>query len=90
MSKLAADDEACPHCGTTDGVQAKSAPSTVQAWTCAACGLGWATTVVNPALSIALSIVGLLPTPALRTAAFLAVLGTEVTLKHTTPTEPRR
>ncbi|MGH3800190.1 MAG: hypothetical protein ACRDTD_08690, partial [Pseudonocardiaceae bacterium] len=41
---------------------------------CAACGLHWATTMVNPALSIA----GLLPTPQLRTAAFLALLRTEV------------
>jgi hypothetical protein len=37
--------------------------------------LHWATTVINPALSI----VGLLPTPALRTAALLATLRTEVT-----------
>jgi hypothetical protein len=37
--------------------------------------LHWATTVVNPALSI----IGLLPTPQLRTAALLAVLRTEVT-----------
>ncbi|MGH3886225.1 MAG: hypothetical protein ACRDSZ_06595 [Pseudonocardiaceae bacterium] len=35
----------------------------------------WATTVVNPALSI----VGLLRTPQLRTAALLAILRTEVT-----------
>jgi hypothetical protein len=34
----------------------------------------WATTVINPALSI----VGLLPTPQLRTAAFLALLRQEV------------
>jgi ribosomal protein L37AE/L43A len=47
---------------------------TVDAWMCAACGRHWATTVVNPALSL----VGLLPTPQLRTAAFLAVLRTEV------------
>ena len=43
---------------------------------CAACGMHWAVTaVVNPALSI----VGLLPTPALSTAALLAVLRTEIT-----------
>jgi len=39
-----------------------------------ACGLDRATTVVNTALSI----VGLLPTPQLRAAAFLALLHTEV------------
>jgi hypothetical protein len=39
-----------------------------------ACGLHWATTVVHPALSI----IGLLPTPQLRTTAFLALLRTEV------------
>jgi hypothetical protein len=42
---------------------------------CASGGMHWATTTVN----LALSIVGLLPTPQLRTAAFLAVLHTEVT-----------
>jgi hypothetical protein len=41
----------------------------------AACGLEGAPTVVNPALSI----IGLLPTPQQRTAAFLAVLRAEVT-----------
>jgi len=40
----------------------------------AACGMHWACTVANPALSI----ISLLPTPQLRTAAFLAVLHTEV------------
>ena len=45
------------------------------AGTCTVCGLHWATTVINPALSI----VGLLSTPRLRTAALLAVLRTEVT-----------
>ncbi|MGH4001131.1 MAG: hypothetical protein ACRDTJ_27145, partial [Pseudonocardiaceae bacterium] len=47
----------------------------VQAWMCAACGLHWATTVVNPARSI----VGLIPTPQLRAAALRAILRTEVT-----------
>ncbi len=61
------------------GVQPQPAPPTVQAWTCTACGLHWATTVVNPTLRAALSVVGLLPTPQLRTAALLAVLRTEVT-----------
>lgn len=56
-------DGECPGCGTT-----------VQAWTCAACGLDWACTAVHPALSI----VSLLPTHELRTAAFLASLRTEV------------
>ena len=40
----------------------------------APCGLHWACTVVHPALSI----IVLLPTPQLCTAAFLAVLCTEV------------
>ncbi|MGH3799606.1 MAG: hypothetical protein ACRDTD_05620, partial [Pseudonocardiaceae bacterium] len=58
--------ESCPGCGATQGVQriASTTSPKVQAWTCAGCGLHWATTVVNPALSI----VGLLPTPQLRTA----------------------
>ncbi len=65
----------CPGCGATHGVQPKAAPPKVDAWTCTACGMNWAVTVVNPALSI----VGLLPTAQLRTAALLAVLRTEVT-----------
>ena len=39
--------------------------ATVQTWTCAVCGLDFACTTVH----LALSIVGLLPTPALRSAA---------------------
>ena len=71
-------DDTCPGCGTRHGVQPQPAPPTVQAWTCTACGLHWATTVVNPTLRVALSIVGLLPTPQ-RTAALLDVLHAEVT-----------
>jgi len=56
-------DDECPGC-----------EATVQAWTCAACGLDWACAAVHPALSI----IGLLPTPQQRTAAFLATLRTEV------------
>jgi ribosomal protein L37AE/L43A len=41
-----------------------AAEPTVQAWTCAACDLDWAGTAVHSALSI----IGLLPTPELRTA----------------------
>jgi hypothetical protein len=69
--------ESCPGCGTTHGMQriTGTAP-TVDAAMCTACGLHWACTVANPALSI----VSLLPTPALRTAALLAVLRTEVSL----------
>jgi hypothetical protein len=48
--------------------------ATVQAWTSAARGLDFACTAVHPALSI----IGLLSTPELRTAAFLAILRTEV------------
>ncbi len=70
------DDDACPGCGAAHGVQriAGTSPK-VDAWICVACGMHWATTVVNPALSI----VGVLPTPQLRTAALLAVLRAEVT-----------
>ncbi len=67
--------DTCPGCGATHGVQPTPAPPTVAAWTCTACGLDCAVTVVNPALSL----VGVLPTPALRTAALLAILRTEVT-----------
>jgi len=68
--------DTCPGCGATHSVQRiTGTPPTVDAAMCTACGLHWATTVVNPALSI----VGLLPTPQLRTAAFLALLRTEVT-----------
>ncbi|MGH3754655.1 MAG: hypothetical protein ACRDRP_18550 [Pseudonocardiaceae bacterium] len=77
-------DQTCPHCGTTHGVQPIPAPLTVQAWACTACGLDWAITVVNPGLSI----VGLLPTPQLRTAALLAVLRTEVTRRSGKGTAP--
>jgi hypothetical protein len=65
-------DEACPHCGATHGVQPEPAPPTVQAWTCAACGLDFAITTV------ALSIVSVLPAPELRTGAFLNLLREEV------------
>ncbi|MGH3896918.1 MAG: hypothetical protein ACRDTA_01440 [Pseudonocardiaceae bacterium] len=51
-----------------------SRQATVQTWTCAVCGLDFAGTTVHPALSI----VSLLPTPQLRTAALMAVLRTEV------------
>lgn len=44
-------DEACPGCGTTTGVQPTSGTSPkVHAWSCTACGLDWAITVVNPHL----------------------------------------
>jgi hypothetical protein len=71
-------DDTCPGCGTTDGVQPKPAPPTVQAWTYAACGMHWCMTVVNPGLRAALDVIGLLPTPALRTAALLDVMRTDV------------
>jgi hypothetical protein len=47
---------------------------TVDAAMCTACGMHWACTVANSALFI----IGLLPTPELRTSAFLATLRTEV------------
>jgi hypothetical protein len=64
-----------PTLQATYGVQPTPAPPTVRAWSCMACRTNWATTVINPVLSI----VGLLPTPALRTVALLATLRTEVT-----------
>jgi ribosomal protein L37AE/L43A len=68
--------DTCPGCGATPGVQRIVGTSPkVDAVMCTACGLHWATTVINPALSI----VGLLPRPQLRTAALLATLCTEVT-----------
>lgn len=70
-------DDTCPGCGATS-VQPQPAPPTVQAWTCTACGLHWCTAVVNPALRVALSIVGLLPTPQQRSAALLDVMRAEV------------
>jgi hypothetical protein len=72
-------DDICPGCGALDGVQPQPASPTVQSWTCTACGLHWVPTVVNPVLRVALSIVGLLPTPQQRTAALLDVLHAEVT-----------
>jgi ribosomal protein L37AE/L43A len=74
VAERTGNDE-CPGCGVTQSVQrTRGSSPRVQAWSCAACGLHWATTVVNPALPI----VGLLPTPQLRTAAFLAALRAEV------------
>jgi ribosomal protein L37AE/L43A len=72
--------DTCPGCGAAHGVQRITGTSPkVDAWMCAACGMHWAITVVNPTVRVALSIVGLLPTPQLRTAALLAVLRSEVT-----------
>lgn len=72
--------ESCPGCGATHGVQRIVGTSpTVNGGMCAACGLHWETTaVVNPVLSI----VGLLPTPQLRTAALLAALRAEVARRN--------
>jgi hypothetical protein len=68
--------ESCPGCGVTHGVQRIACTSpTVDAWMCGVCGIHVAITVINPALSI----VGVLPTPQLRTTALLAVLRAEVT-----------
>jgi hypothetical protein len=64
-------DDTCPGCGDT-GVQPPPAPPQVRAWSCSACGLDFAVTTV------ALSVVGLLPAPTLRTAAFLALLRGDV------------
>jgi rubredoxin len=33
------DDDTCPGCGATHGVQPQPAPPTVEAWSCAACGM---------------------------------------------------
>jgi ribosomal protein L37AE/L43A len=72
------NDDTCPGCDTAHSVQPQPAPPTVTVWTCTACGLHWATTVINPILRVTLSVVGLLPTPQQRTAALLAVLRTEI------------
>jgi hypothetical protein len=61
------DDGTCSGCGATHGVQPQPAPPEVDAWTCRACGLDWGCTVIS-----------VLPTPQLRTAAFLTVLRAEV------------
>jgi hypothetical protein len=46
----ATEAEPCPGCGATHGVQRITGTSpTVDAAMCTACGLHWATTVVNPA-----------------------------------------
>ena len=71
--------ESCPGCGATHGVQRITGTSPK--------GPSMDVRGVRPALDDhdgqpALSIVGLLPTPALRTAAFLAVLRAEVTLRQ--------
>jgi hypothetical protein len=50
--------------------------------------MDWAVTVVNPTVRVALSIVGLLPTPQLRTAALLAVLRTDVRQRSGKDTTP--
>jgi transcription elongation factor Elf1 len=42
------DDDPCPYCGGTSGVQPTPAPPKVQAWRCSTCGLDWACTVANP------------------------------------------
>lgn len=60
--------ESCLGCGATHGVQriVGTLPK-VDAGMCTACGLHFAVTVINPALSI----VGVLPTPALGASALL-------------------
>ncbi|MGH3755326.1 MAG: hypothetical protein ACRDRP_22045 [Pseudonocardiaceae bacterium] len=71
--------DTCPGCGATHGVQRITGTSPkVDAWMCE-CGMHWAITVANPALRVALSIIGLLPTPQQRTAAVLAVMRAEIT-----------
>ncbi|MGH3720017.1 MAG: hypothetical protein ACRDRI_14490 [Pseudonocardiaceae bacterium] len=46
--------ESCPGCAATTGVRRTvgTAPD-VRAWSCAACGMDWAITVVNPHLRAA-------------------------------------
>lgn len=44
-----ADINRCPGCGGTSGVQPITGTSPqVQAWSCTACRVNWATTTVNP------------------------------------------
>jgi ribosomal protein L37AE/L43A len=46
-------NDGCPGCGATHRVQrTRGSSPPMQAWSCAACGLHWATTVINPALSL--------------------------------------
>jgi ribosomal protein L37AE/L43A len=50
------EDEACPYCGETHGVQPMPAPPKLAAWSCSACGLDWMITVVNPHLRSAYTV----------------------------------
>lgn len=44
-------DDACPRCEATTGVRQITGTSPkVRAWSCTACGLDWAISVVNPHL----------------------------------------
>ncbi|HEY3894839.1 MAG TPA: hypothetical protein VGL88_05660 [Pseudonocardiaceae bacterium] len=43
-------EELCPGCGRTEGVELTRVTSRVCAWTCTRCGLNWAISVVNPHL----------------------------------------
>ncbi|HET9257303.1 MAG TPA: hypothetical protein VFO16_19175 [Pseudonocardiaceae bacterium] len=46
-----ANVDPCPSCGTTSGMRPITGMSPkVHTWSCAACGSGWAVTVVNPRL----------------------------------------
>jgi ribosomal protein L37AE/L43A len=43
------DDDACPYCGETTGVQRTTGTSLkVQAWSCRLCRTEWAVSLVNP------------------------------------------
>lgn len=46
----AVDDQSCPGCGHIEGVEQTSHTPRVAAWSCTACGMDWAISVVNPHL----------------------------------------
>jgi ribosomal protein L37AE/L43A len=42
------DDEACPYCATSDGIQQTSDTGRTQAWACDRCNTEWAISVIRP------------------------------------------
>lgn len=44
------DDQSCPGCGHIEGVEQTSRTARVAAWSCTACGMDWAVSVVSPHL----------------------------------------
>lgn len=48
MVTTEADRGCCPSCDSTSDVRRTACTPAVDAWSCAACGMDWAVTVVNP------------------------------------------